>query len=379
LVQRLKSLLSLLLLPLFLLAGCSKRNETEEAAQALADRLFPGELEVLESHTRFPANDGYVVIFRARPDHADSRVPLSYLRVALEIADPAQCNPGSRCESALRTNYESAKMEAAETEAVDTAFTAGGTTPLVIPELRLSPLASPSFASGDERKLVDAKAWIAVRLGNENRAAVMASIRSCVERWIDRRRATGGSNRAALPWSSYPARLELNFLDPGAESAVAFTSRIREQPSAAFMMRHEEIIRTLLTDRRSSGRYRLVLQIDASHQIGSERLEIELPVPQEEALGPTLARQVDAYLASQPDLAAARADPSYVAAQSRMDDADLDIVHAYVFVYLNGAEKNHGPVDAAVALRYRLSTGEADGFRFVRDIRDEKGLNLPPL
>lgn len=106
-----------LLVALLLMSGaCGQRDAAKEAAIALAEAIYPGELEFHDTTFR---TTHYDVTLRIRDD------PVT--RTTFQVdADPADCVPGSACETRLRRAYAHDSQRGRVLTMIDRAFSTCG-------------------------------------------------------------------------------------------------------------------------------------------------------------------------------------------------------------------------------------------------------------
>ncbi|WP_222184649.1 hypothetical protein [Geminicoccus harenae] len=112
----------MLLLVLATLADCGDRDGSVEAALALAEAVYPGELELPDTRLQ---KDHYQVVLARKGD------PVT--RIAFDVdRDPAQCRPGTRCEERLRQAYAVGMAAGTRLKALDRAFRGCGVVALAV-------------------------------------------------------------------------------------------------------------------------------------------------------------------------------------------------------------------------------------------------------
>lgn len=111
--RKARARMALGLIALALLAGCGQgREEAGEAAMALAEAIYPGKLELHGVYLK----KGYYETVLAVPADPVTRVRLDMDR------NPANCLPGTQCETRLRKAYATGIALGQEIKALDATF-----------------------------------------------------------------------------------------------------------------------------------------------------------------------------------------------------------------------------------------------------------------
>lgn len=329
----------LLTLPL---AGCGeKKAQSVEAAERLAEALYPGRLEVYGTRWRVKYDGGYDVTFAVKGD------PVTRIRLAVD-ADPSQCVPGSRCETALRDAYDYGVAQGQELKALDRGFRTCGVPVLQVASLQLQkPPKSPQS--------VAAQATVAIELTTSTRAAAQARFVACTEAW--------GRERAGAPWSDRVAFLTLSIIPTGAS---------RPSPPETL---------TLETRASSGDRLSAVYQqgVRLEGQVATPlALTFAPPFEASHELDKALSAAAKAFLANQPG--AGRAHLRGFRYRTALDPVRVEVIRIYMLACSEWTGKPSCVSDLAIRMRYDLTSRTASDFELLRDVRDARGnLVLPQL
>ena len=161
-----------LFLFLALLAGCADRGGSIEAAEALAEANYPGQLEL---HATALQKDHYDVIFAVKGD------PITRIRFGMD-RDPANCRQASPCEARLRKAYAEGIAAGRWLKAANRAFRRCGV-----------PLLAVEGAGPATHMLV-----VELDLGEADQQPALDRLQSCVEAFRGRR----GGAASAFPHPS---------------------------------------------------------------------------------------------------------------------------------------------------------------------------------
>src|SRR5690554_5959022 len=97
------------------------RQQTLDAALALAEANYPGQLEL---HTSQP-DDTHEVVLAIKDD------PITRIRFSVG-SNPADCTTGSECEARLHSAYEQGVAAGVKLKAVNTAMNSCGVRPVAV-------------------------------------------------------------------------------------------------------------------------------------------------------------------------------------------------------------------------------------------------------
>lgn len=310
------------------LAACADRSGSVQAAQDLADALYPGQLEL---HAAELQKEHYAVVLAVKGD------PVTRIRFDMD-RDPAQCRVGAPCETRLRSAYAAGLAAGARLKALDRAFRACG----------LPLLAVEGRAPGQQRLIVE------LALGTENQQPALDRLAACVAEF---KRDPGD----ALKQDEH---LLFRVVLPGTEGAAprpdpltfeaSLPSEREREPSyfVAAALAEERISQTAL---RLSPNY-----LRTSGQ--DERLV--------EAARSFLARQ-------QPGAQIRSSAPLW---DTRLDAQRLDLLRSYVLACSRPEAAGPCREDLAVRLSYDLGTAQAAEFELLPIVRQAgRPLDLPAL
>lgn len=320
-------------------SACDRR-EVEASARALADDVFPGELDFRDSAWR-PKEGGYRVEFGVRGD------PVA--RVAFMMSGAGKCRGADSCEAALRRARDIGLFQAAELKALDRGFLSCG----------VSVLEASGFTGQrgrDGSVLTGGRATVALTLSDEGRAEALARLKRCAEAWGRERRTAGGEPP--------PARLEVSIVAPGDgfEPPAGPLTLERKAPSK-------------LLDRPL---HRVAVSF-AGKEARLGPLVISLPWKLRQEMDGSLVEAARRFLAGRDDVGAG--EPLEFSMMTMLDPARLDVVRAYVLACTKaGAPGRRCVADIAVRLRYDISSAVVDEATLIPDVRDGSGrLVLPRL
>lgn len=105
-----------------LLSACADRRAAIEAATALVEAAYPGQLELVDTHLQ---KDHYDVVFAMRDD------PFTRIRFGVD-RDASRCRPASPCEDRLHRAYAAGVSAGAKLRALNAAFRRCGVVPLAV-------------------------------------------------------------------------------------------------------------------------------------------------------------------------------------------------------------------------------------------------------
>lgn len=337
---RLALLASLLVLPA--LVGCGENKQASvEAAERLAERLYPGRLEIYDTRWRLDEDRGHDVVFAIKGD------PVTRIRLAVD-KDPAACVAASPCEDRFRAAYEEGVARAGELRAIERSFRACGTPVLSIDELRLQqPPKSPQTLA--------VRVTLAMELTTATRAAAEAQLATCV--------AGFGRERAGLPWSDRGAYVTAQII-PAAQSGeiappepLTFEARPPTgEKNAAFYAQPFKL----------EGETAMALPLRFAPRYSEFRkLENEI------------AARAEAFLR---EAGLDKAGGQGLVFRATLDPVRVDVIRGYVLACSVKPEKPPCRADVAVRFRHDFSSGETAEFELLRDIRDARNvIFLPPL
>ncbi|SHM02330.1 hypothetical protein SAMN05444389_1037 [Paracoccus solventivorans] len=105
-----------------LLSACADRQAAVEAATALVETTYPGQLELVGAHLQ---KDHYDVVFAIRGD------PFTRIRFGVD-RDASRCRPASPCEDRLHRAYAAGVSAGVKLRALNAAFPRCGIVPLAV-------------------------------------------------------------------------------------------------------------------------------------------------------------------------------------------------------------------------------------------------------
>lgn len=311
------------------LSACASRQDSIQAALALAEANYPGQLELESAHLR---SDYYEVTFLVHGDE------FSRVRFAVD-RDPANCRAETRCETRLKTAYEIGREAGVKLRAVDQAFRSCGVPALAVYDAQISP-----------------------------------GLRTVVELAMDPRDPQPGLDRLT------PCILAFrSALPPGAGEPMSSLALVIVEPSerGATPMPPALAFDTRIEDRRLNAPSFMVTVPANVDRVTPDRLTLNGHFPRR-GLNDALASEARRILrAEAPDAHV----PQMTFPEIKLDSDRLDVVHAYVLA-CSVRVPNAGPcrTDMAVRLRYDFSDGQVSQTEVLRDVRGARGdLNLPPL
>lgn len=311
------------------LTGCADKRGSVEAATALAEAVYPGQLELFDTHMQ---KAHYDVVFAVKGD-AFSRV-----RLAVD-SDPAQCRPGTPCEDRLRRAYTEGTQAGAKLKALNAALPGCGATLLAVHGNEVS----PTF-----------RAVVEMDLDPADQQPALDRLTPCIAAF-----------RAALPADATDEQRRLNlriFLSDGGKappSPVTFETPLdRDRSNAPSYMASVAPDETALSP---SGLY-----LYANYLANSGLRE---------QLGKAAQAVLD-ELGEQ-----GHVPPQPLVGGTKIDPVRLDVIRAYVLACsVNEAGKGPCKTDIAVRFRYDLNSGAVSEQEILHDIHDERRtLRLPDL
>lgn len=104
------------------LSACADRQAAIDAATALVEAAYPGQLELVGTHLQ---KDHYDVVFAIRGD------PFIRIRFGVD-RDASRCRPASPCEDRLHRAYANGTAAGAKLRALNAAFPRCGVVPLAV-------------------------------------------------------------------------------------------------------------------------------------------------------------------------------------------------------------------------------------------------------
>ncbi|MRX52213.1 hypothetical protein GI374_17810 [Paracoccus sp. S-4012] len=319
-------LLAIAVVPL----GACGRDEAREAALALAEAVYPGQLEIHDTHLR----KGYHDVTLAMRDDPVTRITFSIDR------DPADCLPASACEDRLRRAYVHDTARRDMLKAIDRAFAACGVPVLAQTRATLEPNLPPPVPVVE----------LDLREGND----ALARLQPCLENlW---------SGNAGATWAASLTSMELRILPRPAAG-----------PSAA--PRPLTFEARIPATRMQQPAYAIVLPVGA--------VEADPALLRFRAY-PALKRKLDERL-SKTARAFAGDHGGHVpelsfATGMRLDPARLDVVRAHVQGCSDYAGEGPCGFDFAISMRYDITTDDVSDLSLHRMVRDRRGsYQLPDL
>ncbi|MET0249486.1 MAG: hypothetical protein ABW164_07135 [Sphingobium sp.] len=314
-----------------LLTGCGDRQGSIDAATVLADAVYPGQLELFDTHMM---KGQYAVTF-ARKGDAFSRVRLVVDR------DPAKCRVGTHCEARLRTAYVNGTAAGAKLKALAATLPPCGIAILSVDASRLD----PSFRTDIE-----------LDMDPSDQQPALDRLSTCIAAF-----------RAALPADATSAQqdLSLGILLPRPGRVTP------PDPAPSFE-------KTLNSSRADEPRYLTFVKHDET-QMKASALRLHPYYLFKPEIRDRLAARAR-------DVLSAQHLPGHIQHHvqfhdTRLDPQRLEILRTYVLA-CSIHDPGEGPckTDLAVRMRYDMKTGEVTEAAILRDVRDERGsLRLPPL
>ncbi|TCP36582.1 hypothetical protein [Sphingomonas sp. BK235] len=315
------------ILPGLILSGCGDRQGSIDAAMALAEAVYPGQLELLDSHLK---KGQYAVTMGIKGD------PLT--RIGFDIdPDPAHCRIGTRCEERLRRAYAAGVAAGVKMKVLNAVLPACGVRMLGVQESEIT----PAF-----RTIVE------LDLDPADPQPGLNRVTPCIAAY-----------RAAMPADARDDHLAFRILLPNGAPAKSAPLTFERQLEGA---------------RNDEPSYMISVAPDAA-SLSASQLRLYawfLSAPERRD---RLADAARAALAAErrqghvPRLAQFHG--------TRLDPRRLDVVRTYVLA-CSVRERGKGPcrTDMAVRLRYDLRTGATSEPAILHDIRDAKGqIVLPEL
>lgn len=319
-------------LPLTLtLSACADRQGSIDAALALTQSVYPGQLELLETHMK---KDHYDVTFAVKGD-AVTRIRFAVDRI------PARCVVGTRCEDRLRRAYASGMEAGVKLKAIAASLPACGAAVLAVDGTSIT----PTF-----RTIVE------LHLDPGNQQPGLDTLAPCITAF-----------RAALPSDASPQQrtLALRILlpEPGkpapAHAPVGFDTQLARkrsaQPSYLIAANPDE-------SRLEAEKLRLYTNYLSVSEVRNRLADHARKILKAQGLSGHIQKFAEVR-------------------GTRLDPQRLDVLRTYV-LFCSKAEANQGPcqTDRAIRMRYDIKTGEASEIAILDQIRGERGsLLLPAL
>lgn len=314
-----------------LLSACADRQGAIDAATALAETTYPGQLELVGTQLQ---KDHYDVIFAIKGD------PFTRIRFGVD-RDPARCRSDSACEERLHRAYAAGVAAGAKLRAVNTALSQCGVVPLAI--------------EGND-VATDFTTVIELDLAVQDQQPALDRLTPCIAAF-----------RSALPPDTTPEQrsLKLRILLP--------------QPGEAASVPGPLLFETTLPgSRKDEIGFQTGIGPDANRFM-AENLRVD---PAFLSAKTTRDKLVDAAeMALSEDPAGGHVPKLAFPAAARLDPQRLDVIRSYILA-CSAAQKSQGPcrTDIAVRIRHDLGTGEVIPEAIMRGVRDAEGnLRLPPL
>lgn len=312
-------------------SACADRQAAIDAATALAEAAYPGQLELVGTHLQ---KDHYDVVFAIRGD------PFTRIRFGVD-RDASRCRPASPCEDRLHRAYADGTAAGAKLRALNAAFPRCGVVPLAVQDEGLG----PGFT-----------AVIELDLALQDQQPALDRLTPCIAAF-----------RSVLPPVATPEQqsLKLRILLPepgGAARAPALLT-----------------LDTTLADARSDEISFLTGIGPEADRIPAESLRVHPAFLSGRTMRDRLVDAAETALAGDPGggQVATLAFPT----GTRLDPQRLDVIRSYILA-CSTVRKGQGPcrTDIAVRLRHDLGAGEVIPEAIIRDIRDAQGnLRLSPL
>lgn len=314
-----------------LLTACGDRQGSIDAATALAEAVYPGQLELFDTHLM---KGQYAVIFTKKGD-AFSRIRL------IVDPDPAKCRVGTHCEQRLRTAYGNGVAAGAKIKAMAATLPPCGISILGVDASKLD----PSFRTDIELAMDP----------NDQQPA------------LDRLSACIAAFRAALPADASSAQrsLSLGILLPRPSGAVT------PDPAPSFE-------KTIGRSRMNEPTYLAFAQPEDT-RLTPDALRLHPRY----LLTPDIRERLAAKAR---DVLSAQHQPGHIQRHvqfhgTKLDPERLDALRTYVLA-CSAHEPGKGPctTDLAVRMRYDMTTGDVSETAILRNIRDDRGtIHLPAM
>lgn len=314
-----------------LLSACADRQAAVDAATALVETTYPGQLELVGAHLQ---KDHYDVVFAIRGD------PFTRIRFGVD-RDASRCRPASPCEDRLHRAYAAGVSAGVKLRALNAAFPRCGIVPLAVQDAQ----AGTGFTTVVE-----------LDLDVQDQQPALDRLTPCIAAF-----------RSALPPDATPEQrsLKLRILLPKPGEAarppalLTFETTLARTPS-------DDI--TFLTGAGPE-----------TDRISAENLRVHPAFLSAKKIRNQLVDAAEVALSDDP--AGGHVPKLAFATGARLDPQRLDVIRSYILA-CSTARKGQGPckTDIAVRLRHDLGTGEVIPEAILRDIRDSSGsLHLPPL
>ncbi|MFF2060648.1 SCO7460 family lipoprotein [Streptomyces sp. NPDC058200] len=319
-----------------LLGGCgvlSTKNDRKRAAE-LAERQYPGVLDVVSARTLFPQTGGSEVSFSVADD-ADAVVRLRI--------DAAAGTCGQRaCDRALDEAVRRGRSEAGALRRMRSAFTACGYEAIALSQ----DLATP---------------WIAAAPTNATITRLLAEVGACVRRWSPARDETGTPSAARS--------VTVNIVAPDLARG-----RPAGKPSwpTAMRMTDGKLLAALSERPYYSATYTVR---DGTVDAASGTASVFRPWAYQRAFATTVQDAVGGWLhASDP-----RAEVRTYQGFWRLEPGTVDRFRGYVLFCDHPRGERPCLGDHAVAVTTDPKGNPIGEFRMIRDVREDGGrIRLPP-
>lgn len=313
------------------LSACADRQAAIDAATALAEAAYPGQLELVGTHLQ---KDHYDVVFAIKGD------PFTRIRLGVD-RDASRCRPASPCEDRLHRAYAAGVAAGAKLRAVNAAFPRCGVVPLAVEDSDLG---------------VGFTTVIELDLAVQDQQPALDRLTPCVAAF-----------RSALPSGATPEQqsLKLRILLP-------------EPGGAALAPALLTFDTTLAHARGGEISFLSGIRPEADRILAGD-LRVNPAFLSSKTMRDRLADAAETALAGDP--AGGHVATLAFPTGARLDPQRLDVIRSYILA-CSAARKGQGPcrTDIAVRLRHDLATGEVTPEAILRDIRDARGnLRLPPL
>lgn len=323
-----------------LLGGCgvlSTKNDRKRAAE-LAERQYPGVLDVVSARTLFPQTGGSEVSFSVADD-ADAVVRLRI--------DAAAGTCGQRaCDRALDEAVTRGRSQAGALRRMRSAFTACGYEAIALSQ----DLATP---------------WIAAAPTNATITRLLAEVGACVRRWSPARDETGTPTAARS--------VTVNIVAPDLARDLA-RGRPAGKPSwpTAMRMTDGKLLAALSERPYYSATYTVR---DGTVDAASGTASVFRPWAYQRAFATTVQDAVGGWLhASDP-----RAEVRTYQGFWRLEPGTVDRFRGYVLFCDHPGGERPCLGDHAVAVTTDPKGNPIGEFRMIRDVREDGGrIRLPP-
>lgn len=317
---------------LLILPACAGRKEAETVALDLAERLYPGALEVHGSQLQ---KNYYAVTLAVKGD------PVTRIRLHM-TSDLMDCAAGNPCEDSFRQAYETGLARGIELKSIDTAFRSCG----------LPALSAESYTDGPGLIPV-----IATPLTDASEANLIRRLTECAHLY-----ATTLQENGRRP---HQATLNLRLL--------RITGTPPPPPPEALGFHH-----TIPADLLTAPSYMLSFSYtDTAAEPGALIFSPLFRLRQQ------MAEQAAAAARHMQDAGDLTLPPQLFLTQMTRDPDRIGLVHAYLTACTPAAMQPNRPCqspDAAIRISHDFDTGNVTAHDVLRHVGSRSGLpDLPPL